>query len=282
MSKRAEALTLRLARPDEHDELEELQRRASLELPEYRDQLLSQSRRDPSCRRRRSRTGRSSSRRSQARSPDSRRSSAASSTACSSSRTCGAAESASALIEAAAHEARRRGLSADGARKSERAAFLRELRLQRRRRGADALRAGPQDVDANSAILVLPVPPLAFAQPFDGGGDALLRAWRPVWLRRSIRNSRAAPTAGSRRARLWPSALSPARRRIPDAVRAQALAHASVLRGAGAARRQLGGLADHRVEAPSAASRRPTVSLPNWPIAPSLASRRQAPARARN
>jgi GNAT superfamily N-acetyltransferase len=33
-------MTLRLARPDEHDELEELQRRASLELPEYRDQLL--------------------------------------------------------------------------------------------------------------------------------------------------------------------------------------------------------------------------------------------------
>jgi GNAT superfamily N-acetyltransferase len=33
-------LTLRLARPEEHDELEELQRRASLELPEYRDQLM--------------------------------------------------------------------------------------------------------------------------------------------------------------------------------------------------------------------------------------------------
>lgn len=43
MSDRAEspALTLRLAKPDEHAELEELQRRASLELPEYRDQLLA-------------------------------------------------------------------------------------------------------------------------------------------------------------------------------------------------------------------------------------------------
>ena len=40
MSKLAEGLTLRLARPEEHDELEELQRRASLELPEYREQLL--------------------------------------------------------------------------------------------------------------------------------------------------------------------------------------------------------------------------------------------------
>ena len=40
MSKLADGLTLRLARPEEHDELEELQRRASLELPEYRDQLL--------------------------------------------------------------------------------------------------------------------------------------------------------------------------------------------------------------------------------------------------
>ena len=40
MSNRADSLTLRLARPEEHDELEELQRRASLELPEYRDQLL--------------------------------------------------------------------------------------------------------------------------------------------------------------------------------------------------------------------------------------------------
>ena len=40
MSKPADSLTLRLARPDEHDALEDLQRRASLELPEYRDQLL--------------------------------------------------------------------------------------------------------------------------------------------------------------------------------------------------------------------------------------------------
>jgi len=40
MSKLAEGLTLRLARPEEHDALEDLQRRASLELPEYRDQLL--------------------------------------------------------------------------------------------------------------------------------------------------------------------------------------------------------------------------------------------------
>jgi GNAT superfamily N-acetyltransferase len=42
MSKRAEtiSLRLRLARPEEHEELEELQRRASLELPEYRDELI--------------------------------------------------------------------------------------------------------------------------------------------------------------------------------------------------------------------------------------------------
>ena len=42
MSKPADPLTLllRLADPGEHAELEELQRRASLELPEYRDQLL--------------------------------------------------------------------------------------------------------------------------------------------------------------------------------------------------------------------------------------------------
>lgn len=40
MSNPADSLTLRLARPDEHDLLEDLQRRASLELPEYRDQLL--------------------------------------------------------------------------------------------------------------------------------------------------------------------------------------------------------------------------------------------------
>jgi GNAT superfamily N-acetyltransferase len=41
MSKPADPLTLRLARPEEHEELEELQRRASLELDEYRDQLLA-------------------------------------------------------------------------------------------------------------------------------------------------------------------------------------------------------------------------------------------------
>ena len=41
MSNRADPLTLRLARPEELEELEELQRRASLELPEYRDQLLA-------------------------------------------------------------------------------------------------------------------------------------------------------------------------------------------------------------------------------------------------
>ena len=41
MSNPADSLTLRLARPEEHDELEELQRRASLELPEYRDQLIA-------------------------------------------------------------------------------------------------------------------------------------------------------------------------------------------------------------------------------------------------
>jgi GNAT superfamily N-acetyltransferase len=41
MSKPADSLALRLARPEELDELEELQRRASLELPEYRDQLIA-------------------------------------------------------------------------------------------------------------------------------------------------------------------------------------------------------------------------------------------------
>lgn len=42
MSKRADtvSLRLRLALPEEHEELEELQRRASLELPEYREQLI--------------------------------------------------------------------------------------------------------------------------------------------------------------------------------------------------------------------------------------------------
>jgi GNAT superfamily N-acetyltransferase len=41
MSKRADAVTLRLARADEHEALEDLQRRASLELDDYRDQLLA-------------------------------------------------------------------------------------------------------------------------------------------------------------------------------------------------------------------------------------------------
>ena len=41
MSKPADLITLRRARPEEHDELEDLQRRASLELPEYREQLLA-------------------------------------------------------------------------------------------------------------------------------------------------------------------------------------------------------------------------------------------------
>jgi GNAT superfamily N-acetyltransferase len=41
MSNRADSLTLRLARAEERHELEELQRRASLELPEYRDQLIA-------------------------------------------------------------------------------------------------------------------------------------------------------------------------------------------------------------------------------------------------
>ena len=41
MSKRGETLTLRLARAEEREELEELQRRASIELPDYREQLLA-------------------------------------------------------------------------------------------------------------------------------------------------------------------------------------------------------------------------------------------------
>ena len=41
MSKRAETVILRLAEPEEHEALEELQRRASLELPDYREQLLA-------------------------------------------------------------------------------------------------------------------------------------------------------------------------------------------------------------------------------------------------
>jgi GNAT superfamily N-acetyltransferase len=40
MSKRADTIILRLARPEEHAELEQLQAHASLELPEYREQLL--------------------------------------------------------------------------------------------------------------------------------------------------------------------------------------------------------------------------------------------------
>ena len=40
MSKPAESLTLRLAKPEEHQQLEALQWRASFELPEYRDQLI--------------------------------------------------------------------------------------------------------------------------------------------------------------------------------------------------------------------------------------------------
>ena len=39
MSKRAEALTIRVALPEEHEELEALQRRASMALSEYRAQL---------------------------------------------------------------------------------------------------------------------------------------------------------------------------------------------------------------------------------------------------
>ena len=39
MSKRADTISLRLARPEEHADLEALQRRSSLELPEYREQL---------------------------------------------------------------------------------------------------------------------------------------------------------------------------------------------------------------------------------------------------
>src|SRR5437660_7035858 len=39
MSKRSDALVVRVAQPEEREELEELQRRASLALPEYRAQL---------------------------------------------------------------------------------------------------------------------------------------------------------------------------------------------------------------------------------------------------
>ncbi len=41
MSKRGDALTVRRARLDEHEALEALQRRASLALPDYREQLLA-------------------------------------------------------------------------------------------------------------------------------------------------------------------------------------------------------------------------------------------------
>jgi GNAT superfamily N-acetyltransferase len=41
MSKRTEPLTIRPARIEEREELEELQRRASLQLPDYREQLLA-------------------------------------------------------------------------------------------------------------------------------------------------------------------------------------------------------------------------------------------------
>jgi GNAT superfamily N-acetyltransferase len=41
MSKHADALILRVAYPDEREQLENLQRRASLELAEYRDQLIA-------------------------------------------------------------------------------------------------------------------------------------------------------------------------------------------------------------------------------------------------
>ena len=41
MSRRADSLTLRLARLEEHEALEELQRRASLELDDYRERLIA-------------------------------------------------------------------------------------------------------------------------------------------------------------------------------------------------------------------------------------------------
>ncbi|HEV2596518.1 MAG TPA: GNAT family N-acetyltransferase [Sphingomicrobium sp.] len=41
MSNPADTIILRRARPSEHDELEQLQAHASLELPEYRDRLLA-------------------------------------------------------------------------------------------------------------------------------------------------------------------------------------------------------------------------------------------------
>ena len=41
MSKHADTIVLRLARPDEHEELEQLQAHASLELRDYREQLVA-------------------------------------------------------------------------------------------------------------------------------------------------------------------------------------------------------------------------------------------------
>src|SRR5438309_10434071 len=41
MSEPAETIVLRRARLDEHDQLEDLQAHASLDVPEYRDQLLA-------------------------------------------------------------------------------------------------------------------------------------------------------------------------------------------------------------------------------------------------
>jgi GNAT superfamily N-acetyltransferase len=41
MSKPADTFSLRLAEPEEHEELEELMARASLELPDYRDALIA-------------------------------------------------------------------------------------------------------------------------------------------------------------------------------------------------------------------------------------------------
>src|SRR4051812_17997295 len=41
MSERADTVILRLARPDEHRDLEQLQAYASLDLPEYRDRLFA-------------------------------------------------------------------------------------------------------------------------------------------------------------------------------------------------------------------------------------------------
>src|SRR5206468_4971154 len=61
---------------------------------------------------------------------------------------------------------------ADGHRQPCGARILREVRILGRKRNADAVRAWTQDVTL--AVLVFPVPALAFAQPFDGGSDAFL------------------------------------------------------------------------------------------------------------